>query len=121
MEISELFERYTAAFNDLDAVAIANCYSIPCGTIDGDGKQVFSDRHRLIQKFAENCQAMAEIDYKHASYTIVDVLDLGLLNKAVNIHWQVQTANATMEFGSMYMCSLEAKKWQIFSVCVYTL
>lgn len=121
MEISELFEQYTSAFNSLNAGAIAQWYSIPCATIDGDGKQVFSERSSLIQKFAENCQAMIDMHYKSASFNIVEVIELGASNKAVNIHWQVLTSQSSITFGCLYMCSLQDQKWQIFSACVYNL
>ena len=119
MEISELFEQYATAFNLLDGKAIAQCYSIPCATMDGDGKHVFSERPSLVEKFSKNCKAMADMHYQSASYDIVEVKDLGATSKAVNIHWNVRTTHSSMEFGCLYLCSQESNQWQIFSACVY--
>ena len=122
--MTELFERYTQAFDSFDASAIANLYTLPCATSDVDGKNVYVDRASLISKFSENCSSMKAMGYEYAEFNILSEVTMGDAAKAVNVAWRVNTSatnieSSVIEFRSLYICHQVESDWLIFSANVY--
>ena len=122
--MTDLFERYTQAFDSFDASAIANLYTLPCATSDADGKNVFTDRVSLINKFSENCYAMKAMGYKYAEFNVLSKITMGEAAKVVNVAWRVNTSatnieSSVIEFRSLYICHQVESDWLIFSANVY--
>ena len=119
MDVSALFERYTDAFNDLNANAIADCYLLPCAIVDADGTQVFIESVSLVNKFEKNCADMKKMQYQSASFEILDSVKMGVTAEAVNIQWHIKTTQNTIFFNSLYICHLIDGEWRLFSANVY--
>lgn len=119
MDIKELFDTYTDAFNQLDATAIARCYTLPCALKDGDGQQVFNETEDLLAKFEKNCRSMRGMQYQSATFEIVELSDLGQEGKSVTVKWCINTSNTNFEFNSLYICHKEENQWRIFVANVY--
>ena len=122
--MTDLFERYTQAFDSFDASAIANLYTLPCATSDADGKNVFTDRVSLTNKFSENCSSMKAMGYEYAEFNILSEVTMGEAAKAVNVAWRVHTSatdieSSVIEFCSLYVCHQVEGSWLIFSANVY--
>ena len=120
----DLFERYTQAFDSFDASAIANLYTLPCATSDADGKNVFTDRVSLVNKFSENCYAMKAMGYKYAEFNVLSKITMGEAAKVVNVAWRVNTSamdieNSVIEFRTLYVCHQVEGNWLIFSANAY--
>lgn len=114
-----LFDKYTAAFNALDAAQIAGLYTIPCATSDGDGQGVYTCQTKLQDKFATNCTAMKAMSYSHAEYRILNEESLGAQACAVTIGWKVFTKTKEIEFSAHYVCHKLGADWKIFMAQVY--
>ena len=117
--MEEFFKKYTEAFDALNSEAIANLYRLPCAISDADGTQIFTNRSALIEKFALNCKSMLNFGYQRAQFKIVQEQPLGQDKVSVTIAWRVNTANANIDFRTLYICHLIDNKWFIFSANVY--
>jgi ketosteroid isomerase-like protein len=119
LNMEEFFQKYTEAFDSLDANAIADLYMLPCSASDGDGANVFSNRESLVEKFSGNCTSMKGMGYKHSKFSILDVTDMGGIAKAVVIGWRVFTTGSEFEFRTLYVCHNINGAWRVFSANVY--
>ena len=117
--MDNLFEKYTAAFNAFDALAISNLYTLPCSTSDADGARVFTDRDSLSAKFEKNCTSMQDMGYQFAEFKLLTEIRLGEASKAVNIAWRIHTEKSEIEFRTLYVCHKVEVNWLIFSANVY--
>ena len=114
-----LFQKYSAAFDALNASAITDLYTYPCATADGDGAKVFSTREQLCRKFTDNCESMSDMGYQHSQFTVLDIIDMDETTKTAILGWRVQLQNSTLEFKSLYVCHKQNEAWKIFSANVY--
>ncbi len=117
--MDELFQRYTHAFDAMDASAIAQLYTLPCATSDGDGSRVFNDRDSLESKFTVNCKDMQAMGYQYAEFSVLNVIALGDSAKAAQLGWRVHLDGSQVEFRCLYLCHLVSTDWLIFSAHVY--
>lgn len=117
--MEEFLQKYTEAFDSLDADAIADLYMLPCSASDVDGAKVFSSRESLFKKFSGNCASMKNRGYKYSKFNILDVTDMDGMAKAVVVGWRVYTQNSELEFRALYICHNINNTWRIFSANVY--
>jgi len=117
--MKQFFKKYTQAFDSLNAVAIADLYTVPCSASDVDGANVYVDRESLINKLNKNCSSMKSMGYRHSNFNILEELEMGDTARAVNIAWRVSTTNEDIEFRSLYVCHKIDNQWFIFSANVY--
>ena len=117
--MEEFFKKYTEAFDALNSEAIANLYRLPCAISDADGTQTFTDRPALIEKFALNCKSMRNFGYKRAQFKIMQEQPLGQDKVSVTVAWRIDTANANIDFRTLYICHFIDNKWFTFSANVY--
>ena len=114
-----LFQKYTAAFDSLDATAIARLYTLPCAVSDGDGPNVFSTVEALTEKFESNCQMMRAMGYASSDFNILNITNMGDLACEVQVGWRVHTQSSVIEFRALYICHLIESDWFIFNANVY--
>jgi len=117
--MNNFFQKYSEAFDSLDANTIASLYMTPCATSDSDGVQVFYNRESLLKKFHNNCLSMKSMGYKSSNFNILSETNLGKESKAINIGWRVELEKSEIEFRSLYICQKSNNRWLIFSANVY--
>lgn len=117
--MEELFDKYTAAFDALDASKIANLYTLPCATSDGDGQAVYDSESILIDKFNNNCEVMSATGYIRSTYNILTLEQLGSNACAVTLGWKTLTKNNEFEFRGHYVCHKINEQWKIFTAQVF--
>lgn len=117
--MEELFQKYTDAFDSLDAKKITDLYMIPCSTSDVDGVNIFSNRESLLKKFIKNSESMKDMGYKHSQFSILDVIEMGESRQSAVIGWRVYLQDSELEFRALYICHKLNETWRVFSANVY--
>lgn len=117
--MEKLFQKYTDAFDSLDAKNIADLYMLPCSTSDGDGVNVFTTHESLVKKFTKNCESMVSMEYSNSQFNILDTIEMGDLSKTAIVGWRVYFQGAEIEFRALYICHKLNEEWRVFSANVY--
>jgi len=119
-DISDLFDKYTLAFNTLNSELISENYMLPCAINDADGQNVYSEITCLNNKFELNIGNLKELSYQNAAYQIKHIKPMGDKLASVDIAWLVKTEKLDLEFSCLYICHETSLGWKIFNANVYS-
>ncbi len=117
--MEEFFQKYSAAFDALDAESIASLYRLPCSIADIDVAQVFLEKSQLITKLKANCKAMRGFGYKNSEFRIRAQQELGVDGTVVNVDWRIITTSSNIDFHTLYILHRIDHAWRIFNANVY--
>lgn len=117
--MEDFFSKYSAAFDALDPESITALYRLPCAISDADGVCTYSDKPKLIEKFARNCDTMRKFGYQSSLFNFHSVRDLSDTEIAIDVGWRVITANENIDFKTFYICHQLNGKWLVFNANVY--
>ena len=112
--IAELFEDYLAGFNDADAEALIDCFSLPATIWQMEKGYVFDDEDEL----AENIDALLDaLDKENISYSEFDVVSAHISGPTalVTLDWRQESADgeSVFEFTCHYHLVSDGEVWRI--------
>ncbi len=117
-DIALFFDSYRAAFDALDAAAIAGHYSVPSVLQDANGAVVWNTPAEVLANMEELVERYRSDGYDHATAESHHVIAIGRDAAFVDVSWTIHRAEgaAPRQFHTAYNLRRVEDGWRI-TVC----
>jgi uncharacterized protein (TIGR02246 family) len=116
--IRELFDRYSAAFQQVDVDAIPDFYTVPSVTVRGDGSLHAFDSRESVRLFFDGvARGYYDEGMRHANYEILEVRGLGAEAWLVTLRWFMYEASGAeiRNWTQSYNVARQGGQWKIYA------
>ena len=118
-QIQTLVSDYQAAFNLLDAAAVAGFYDDPSALVDVNGTAIFATKDATRQNMEHLTQQYRSIGFVLAEPTRIDIEHVSSEMAEVDVGWTMYLATGSVQFGTRYWIVDRAEGPRIASVLAY--
>jgi ketosteroid isomerase-like protein len=120
LQIHELITNYQAAFNLLDAAAVAEFYDEPAAIIDRSASVVFPKKDATRENMEVLTQYYRSIGFTSAEPTRIDIEHLSADTAEVDVGWTMYLGADSVQFATRYWLVDRASGLRIASVLAYS-
>ena len=124
-EALAFFERYRAAFEQLDGDAVAALWHTPSAIADSrDGRgrvEVWTDDAPMRANMHALCAAYREAGFASTDFELLDALSFGANHALAHLQWQIWRADGSLlqRFRTAYQLLRGADGWRVFGCTAY--
>ena len=120
-EIREFFERYRAAFDQLDGPAVARMFAVPSGIASDRGYTHWPTYEAVERNMTALCELYRANGYRSASFTPSNFLAQGNDFAVADIHWRIDRADGEQpwEFNTTYNLMRTVEGWRVLLCTAY--
>ena len=120
-EIREFFERYRAAFNQLDGPAVARLFAVPSGIASDRGYTHWPTYEAVERNMTALCELYRSNGYRSASFTPSSFIAQGNDYAVADVRWRIDRTNdqPPWEFQTTYNLMRTPEGWKVLLCTAY--
>jgi len=120
-EIRAFFEKYCAAFNQLDGEAVAQLYAVPSGIADDTGYTHWSTFEPICENMVALCGLYRKNGYATASFEPGAFIQQGDHFAVADVQWRIERTGGQepWRFGTTYNLMRSPRDWRILVCTAY--
>ena len=121
-EISEFFERYRDAFNELDGITVAEFYAEPSGIAQDGVYTYWPQRQAVMENMIALCKLYRAKGFIRAEFKTHQFIDQGANYAVADVQWRINW-NGEQEpwsFKTTYNLARTGQGWKVLLCTAYS-